>query len=135
MLVDGFIRIFNLAGVDVLRLPEFSFRVEALIEIPLVASWVAEGEPEAVRCVLRKEARRHRPDGVWDTACFVEYDHHTVEVVHARVRVGVLLRPQPAFDRPVPRAFLQVSLDDLRQPLGRHHPRRGHLEPMTVEQQ
>ncbi len=31
---------------------------------------------------------------------------------------------QPALNGPVPRAFLQVSLDDLREPLGWHHPRR-----------
>ena len=89
LLVDRFVGVFDLPGVDALRRPEVPFRVEALIEIALIPSWVAKRKPETVWRVLSKEACGHRPDRVRDTRGFVEDDHDAIMIVYPGIRVRV----------------------------------------------
>ena len=88
---------------------------------------------EAVRRVLREEPVTDRPDAVGDTGRFVEDQHHAIPVVNPCVGVGVLLRPQPPLDGPVARAFLQVALDQFRDPLRGHDACGGDLKPVAVD--
>ena len=54
-------------------------------------------------------------------------------VVNARVTVGVLLRPQLAFRRPVARPLLQVALHQFAQPLGGHELGCADFPPVRVD--
>ena len=133
LLVDLLVGPLDRPGVHDLVAPEVPLGVEALVEVPAVAARIGERQPEPVGRVLGEEPRRHRPDGVVDARRLVEHQHDARHVVHARVRVGVLRRPQPPFDAPVARAHAQVALDQLGKPLGWHQTGGAYLEPMAVE--
>ena len=90
LLIDLLVRMLDRARVHDLGVPKVALGVKAFVEVAAVAPRVAERQPEAVRRVLREEARRDRPDAVVDTAGFVEHQHDPGEVVNARVGVGVL---------------------------------------------
>ena len=133
LLVCLLVRSFYCTGIHHLGNPELPFAVKRFVEVPRVAARVAERHPESVGRVLCKEARRHRPDWVVNTRRLVEHNQHTVEVVHTRVGVGILGWPQSAFDTPVACALLKITLDQFREPLGRHHSRGRYLKPMAVD--
>ena len=67
LLVYLLVRALNCARVHDLGQPELALAVERLVEVPRVAPRVAKRQPEPVGCVLSKETRGHRPDGVVDT--------------------------------------------------------------------
>ena len=133
LLIDLLVGMLDRPRVHKLRIPKLPLGMEALIKIPVVAPRVAEGQPKAVWCVLSKEPRRHTPNAVVNTAGFVEHQQDAGEVVDPGVGVRVLGRPQPPLDVPIAGADLEVAFHQLRQPLGRQHPRRARLEPMAVE--
>ena len=110
-LVEVLVRPLDIAGVNDACGPERPLAVKRLVEIPRVAARVGESQMEPIWCVFSKETIRYGPDAVGDTAGFVEDQHDAVEVVDTCVGVGVLFGPQPAFDRPVARAFLEVALN------------------------
>ena len=133
LLVDLLVGVLDLTRVDVLRRPEVAFAVEALKEVALVAPRIAKRRPEPMRRVFGKEPLRNVPDRVRYARRLVKHQKHPVRVVQAGVSVRVLFRPQAPLNRPVPRAFLQITLDQLRDPLGRGHLGCADLEPMTVD--
>ena len=64
LLVDRLVRVLDVAGVNVLRMPELPLGMETLEEIALVAPRVAKRHPKAVRRVLCEEALGDVPDWV-----------------------------------------------------------------------
>ena len=55
-------------SVDLPRSPKVPLvAVHGLVEVPGVATTVAERQPVAVQDVLGEEARSHGPNAVWDT--------------------------------------------------------------------
>ena len=62
LLIDVLVCPLDRAGVNFLAGPEVAFvALDRLEEVPAVAPGVAEGEPVAVKDVLREEAAGHRP--------------------------------------------------------------------------
>ena len=131
-LVDLLVRTLYRACVHHLSFPKRPLGVERFVEVPRVAARVGERQPEPVGRVLRKESTCHRPDRIGDTTGLVKHHQHAVVVMHTRVGVRILFRPQPPFDAPVPGALLQVPLDQFGQPLGGHQPGGRDFKPVAV---
>ena len=120
-------------GIDLVGVPEVPLAVKCLIEVTLVTPAVRKREPIPVIHRFSEEAPGDPPDRVWDTAGFIEDDHHAVHVMRTGVAIRVLLGPEHPLGAPLPCTLLEITLHQLTQP-GRGGDLGGtHVPPVRVQ--
>ena len=123
----------DVAGVDLVLVPERRRTVEALIKGAGVAARVGERKPEAVRRRLGKEALADRVDRLRYAGAFVKYQHHAIGRVDTGECVGHLLRPELGLRVVVAAVDIHVALDSLAEPRRRLDGCGRAVEPVAVD--